>query len=1035
MTKQKKILIGLLLALALLFVLYFAVVRPLGNRKEKNNPFPVLERLEGEEYYYGSNGYVQSSVILYPQFSRGDTAILTVTNEKGTYSFTHVISDASDKAQNFFLLGVDNDGDGETEYYTPPISSRYENFDYSSLYDSTSKIPSAMIAAGIGYFKDRVYIRSKDESNPTDAEYEGILSRYGLAEADDPAYFEILGYELDGNRNIVYETADQKPVHFEVDAATGQKRYFYGDESKTPYTGALSDLTPRVDRDRYQRIYVGDRTPDKTGYYLRVAGRDIVYTSGTTTVGDLVFRNLGYYVIPRLITATSESYAPFMPVDFRIWTENAESASQTVGGSGVVGYYVENVDSDGIDLGADSGFLHLMADELDGRLKDALLGASVGDRMTLTDIDPYPVISPLAEGNVMTYEILAVLGIAEAQKIVDTVGTVVEANDAVFVKYRLRAGDEAGEARIGVADLARPGISPALREALIGKAIASEGVSPIAVVPITLDESYADKITYEYRITAIAGIASKEDLSDVVTKVGTKLPSSGYAVIEYTVEIDGIIYTETATINLAGETTYLGKQLRRAILSPINKEDGTKEDRAIGSQSDLLVSISYAYSPISSYTVYENLEIKSYTEYKEEISFGFVNELERNPFYGSNLYEITGPADRTMYSLDAGITQSLLEAFSDLQGLETVHVGLSPEVIREYGLSAHVLYFEMPFGIHENKNDGNADVLTYAYDYSIGYYLYVSERQSDGTYFVASTQYDLVAKVSGDAFSFIDWEFGRDWAHKNILLVDVADIMELSFDINFGDLKESHTFALTTNSSYYVYAGINAYGEEEWTTQDRVYVWYVEGNTVPYKYYSVSADQVALDSRQNGSAGKPYYTRAGRMVTKNGSFYVVRDVDTSGAASGASENLDARYERLNGKKPARGIDYEGVHNFKSLLQLIYLSYYSGTSADDLDAAEREALLAAPDRRLLTVRMQLTSDTALTEGGDEYELSFYRYSDARCLIRFENKQTGAVSTEFYLHYAEVKNLVTAIRTLVAGGEVVADDSWLPDPPVR
>ncbi len=1035
MTKQKKALIGLLGALAALLVLYFAVIRPL-NKEKPAAPKDPIDLLPGESYYY-NNGYVKTSRVLFPQYARANISAITVKNDDTTYSFFHYVESAASSARNYFLLGIDKDGDGEMEYYSPAIASRYENFDYSTLYDDTSKIPTVLAAAGIGYFKDRVYIRANDETNPTDEQYQEILARYGLSDADSPAYYELLGYAVDESQNVVYEYApsaggDKVAVYVKI-ADNGSKSYVHADG--TAYTGELESLTPRVDSERYQRVYVGDMTPDKTGYYLYVAGRDVVYTTGTSSIGDVVYRDLSYYVNPRLITATSDSYAPYMPVSFRIWSELKEVGESVVGDGSVVGYYVENTDIDGINVGNSVGFVNLIGDDVDPRIRQALLGAKLGDVLTITDIDPYPVLSPLAEAQTVIYDIYAVLGIVGDSAINSSAGAVVQSGDIVFVQYRLRFGDEVGALSTGVVDLTRPGLAPSM-QALVGMTVGAavgeqDDAEPIASCEVKLDSSYADKITYDYRITSVEGYATKADLSDIVVTPGKKLPSSGYVVIVYTVELDGVVHEETMVINLSGETNYLRDRLRRALLTQVTEEDGTLSDRVIGAQSDLSLSISYAYSPISAYTVYKNLRIDSVSSYREEISFGFINELERDAFYGASIYEITGPLDRTMYAIDNVASQSALKPFSDLQGSETVHVGLTPAVIEKYGLSAHVFYFEMPFGIYEDKRDGNESVITYAHQYSIGYYLYVSELQEDGTYYAASTQYDIVVKVDAATLGFIDWDFTRDWAQRNLMQVKIANISELSFDINFSDLKEAHSFALTTNPSYYVYGGINALGEEEWVKQNRTYVWYVAGDRVPYKYtYGVSAEQVVLDNRQYGGENKwKYYTSAGRLLVKNGSTYVVRDVD---ASSGTSENLDERYERLNGTVSHVSIDYDGVANFKNLLQLIYLTYYSGASEENLDTDEIAELVADPERRIFNIRMQLTNEAAITAGGREFNMSFYRYSDSRCLVRFSDETTGAVSTEFYLNYAEVKNLVTAVRTVVAGGVVTSTDSWLPEP---
>jgi hypothetical protein len=87
------------------------------------------------------------------------------------------------------MLGKYNK-DGKIDFYNPTIAEQFENFDYTSLYDNTSKIPTMLAAVGAIAFKDRVYIRADAEAAAgakiTDAEYQRILHKYGLADEDAP---------------------------------------------------------------------------------------------------------------------------------------------------------------------------------------------------------------------------------------------------------------------------------------------------------------------------------------------------------------------------------------------------------------------------------------------------------------------------------------------------------------------------------------------------------------------------------------------------------------------------------------------------------------------------------------------------------------------------------------------------------------------------------------------------------------------------------------------------------------------------------
>ena len=154
--------------------------------------------------------------------------------------------------------------------------------------------------------------------------------------------------------------------------------------------------------------------------------------------------------------------------------------------------------------------------------------------------------------------------------------------------------------------------------------------------------------------------------------------------------------------------------------------------------------------------------------------------------------------------------------------------------------------------------------------------------------------------------------------------------------------------------------------------------------------------------------------------------------------------LDDHYSNCRGGDSLEftGLYFEGVANFTKLITLIYTSKYSGTvDPETLSAAELARIgdllekdgagnytvsdADAEDRAVFTIVMTLVN-------GREFRLTFYPYSDGRYLLSFVDEAAGIVSREFYMNMGEIKNIVTAVRTVVAGGSVRYDDSYLPDP---
>ena len=1031
--KQKKSLIALLVVFAVLTVGFFAVVRPLVNRLNPGKSSEPVELLEGESYYY-NQGYHETMAILFPQFSRKDLYSVRVWNKETNYEFMHVLSDASSTADNYFLLGSDSDGDGSSELYLPDLVNVFPDFQYSSLYDDTSKIPTVITVTGACFFQSRVYIRANDETNPDDSAYQEILANYGLADANNPSFYEIRGYKIDRKLNMVYAYTEeflgitiQRNVYQSIDAK-GKVTYYTLNTTEaaawsealgdydfencfTPYTGSLEALQPIVDTSRSYKVYVGDRTPDRTGYYLRVDGRDVVYTTATTSVGDVVNKSLAYYVNPRIMAASDDIYASFMALDFGIW-KKAEALSKIKEGAGVI-YAAADVSLNGSSVGPESGMIHLLKDKIDDRLYAALLGKAVADKIDAVVTEAVPIYSPIAAGEVVEYVFYSIDGIVGVDEINRTVGTAVSGDDMILVTYSMVSGETESQLYSGVVDLTDPKLPSGIRSALVGKSIGGDktGASGALVrCDVSFDSSYADVFTEVYKIVQIIGYATNESLSDINTVNNAALPSTGYVQIYCTVSVDGIEEGQYIILNLAGEDSYAREQLRLALAGKAN-----------GVQANPIeVGIVYPNSPIMAYTLYEDIEIVSINSYDEELTFKFVNEADRDKFHGAtNLYEIVGPINRTMYTLDPDATKSIVMNFTDLVGSETVAVGLTADVIREYGLDANVFYFEYPFGLFDAE-DGSDDIVTYGYEYSVAYCIYVSEKQADGTYYVASTLYDTVVKADASLFSFIDWSFTNDWMYPSILQLSIYDIAELTFDINFSDLKETHSFALSTNSKYYVYAGINSNGDPSWAEQKRVYVSYVAGE-IEYETIRVNAAKVLTDNRlyAEALAKDPtlYYTQAGILVSKNGSHYNVRRV-TNGI------NLDQMYLDEVGTAVAHGIDFDGVYNLKNLLMRIYTTTYSGLAEQDLTEAEKNAILADASNRIFNIRLRLTD-------GREFNFGFYRYSDGRCLIRISDEAEGTVSTELFLNATEVKGLVSSVRALANAQPIDTKDSYSPE----
>ena len=162
MKKQKKLIIILALAFALMLALYFAVVLPLVNKEEPKEP--PLSVDEGEGLYHNIR-------LLYEKIDREAIKKIEIHNADGDYAF--VRSDPSKRASDFVIQ------EGERIYLLP-------EYDYE-------KISEIVVSVGTTYVREKIISEKVTEE---------IFAEYGLSLADDPAYFRVETF--DGESFKVY---------------------------------------------------------------------------------------------------------------------------------------------------------------------------------------------------------------------------------------------------------------------------------------------------------------------------------------------------------------------------------------------------------------------------------------------------------------------------------------------------------------------------------------------------------------------------------------------------------------------------------------------------------------------------------------------------------------------------------------------------------------------------------------------------------------------------------------------------------------
>ena len=1043
MKKRKLILLILLVAAIVLTVVYFAAVRPIVNRRNNTTAEPVA-LLEGESYFRLNGNRSDQIPVMFEQVDREDLYEIRILNGGQTYGFTHTLSGGLD----YFLMWTEDQEGNRTPYY-PELARMTSNFDYTTLYDETSKIPSLITGSGCVVFKDRVYIRADADPAPTDDEYRAILHRYGLAEEDHPVGYEIRTLMRDDRGNLMYFDEDgnlyctdgNKENTRCYDAfALRDSGYDYESTPTVDVSDKTLDVLPAAD---VIRVFVGDLLPDESGYYLTLEGRDVIYSTGTTTVGKIVYQSLSYYIHPRLVQTGEHESSPLYTTSFRLF-DGTGSKDTGIAASDTVLFTSSYALKNG--LSADkTGAIALGTGDLPENFVAALTssGASVGDTIPLlygTTVETHRTLQP---DKTTAYAIYAVAAVIRGGEYLDADGTAVQAGDIVICAYT-----SDGEAATGALDLSTA--PPSLVNAIVGLEIGTgDGITPLSSASV----DFADATVFEtavYQVESIQAYARNATFtsglvvwnsSEKLTVQTANFPSSGsrgYVAVSYSVKRDGVLAVERTFLCLDGGNATLAENMMAAA---IVSSDYASGKLTLGYRKGITASVSLPADPFTSYLIYRDFKIEGIYGAEEQLGVRYVNDTERNIFYGSGAYKIVSPAQRTIYSVNnTNLMNVLQNVFGEAKGSETVAVGLTKDNFDRYGLGAHVVYFEMPLGLA--YRDGTT--MDVGIQSRVAFRLYLSERKSDATgdyYYAASDLYGIVVRayVSDCDLSFVDWTFADEWVDDDLLLLDLTDIRDITFKINYTDLKETHGFAVSVNPTYYT-------SSDDADVTNRIYVAYVPGAIPTYENIVTDAKNVEPDNRNyaaRNATGKAYYrTEYGMQISKiNDDFWSVRIVSNEGAVG-----LDEHFSNVRGGAELEftGSYYEGVANFTKLITLIYTSKYSG-AVTPADLSESEAARvadlfekdgagnfvlsdddqSAQERAVFSMRLTLVD-------GRVFRLTFYPYSDGRYLLSFEDVAGGIVSREFFLNMGEIKNMVTAVRTIVAGGSVRYDCSYLPEP---
>ena len=857
------------------------------------------------------------------------------------------------------------DSDNNAQMYMPDIS-KTAGFDYTDLYAVTGtgayknyKITYFLFAVSVLYFDERIPM----STDPTAKAAQ--LDRYGLSPED--------------RQTITVTYLDKE--------------------------GAEHSHT----------IHIGNLTIDGTGYYYTVDDRQVIYNS-TDKNFDYALNGFVSFLHSRLTAEGQDGDAalePYLTQKYKQWkntihNDEKDTSDLIVTDAKVVlsgseeEYLYEDINHyEKTGLNSFTGKITFVLDSTaPSQIKNVLVGKPVGDLSAINVTIPGDT-NWASIGNAYDYTIKSIDAVLTDGADITAPGTPV--GDARYIKvtydYTWENRDSSGfthpqsytDAK-AVIDLQK--VNTGIPQSVIdGLKAASVGtVDPASDAgrkfTISYTEQTADQYKIDYVITEIKMIYTVADGGlSVVDKVAEdSVVNIGYALKSGTT----VIESGTTTVNLGEitDTNNINYKIKTALI-----DQGVGEGLDIVAYSDTLFREYFA-----DYRTY-TLDRVEYFVTEELISaFKFVNKSDRNPFYGESLFINDLDNQNKVYALDSTASEYVVRILygvsldsssttsEGLVGSKTVAVGLSADNMLKYGLYANTIYFEMPRGIGYGAEDGDYTVLN-----TIPFTLYISDLQPDGSRYVGSDMYDIIAQVDGAAFVFLDKSFVDYWARDSVAAVTYEKIDKLTLDFNMSDLKGSYT--------------LDVHHKEMWIIGEEMTP--IKPETGGQRF-----DQISIEVLLNGMDGvnaatdsllKTELLKRGNSSIMLNSIYAI----TSGI-----EN--PQFFR-NG--------YDAV-NFQSALDIIYHTYYTGMF-DPVSVSDEQASIIQKGDRLMSFSFTIEDKNF----PDTYYYDFYRADDRRVMVSIykHGEKANAVS-DFYISTFAFKKIAGGFVDLFNGVEVNGDESY-------
>lgn len=930
------ILAGILVILTVGAIVINAITSSAGDDEEVTKEPPKI--IEGVE------AVVNGQAAAYPQVTESEITFIRVLGDD-EYVLMRGGADGEDGEKEGAFNLFYRDAVGTLQMYYPEICEKDPTFDYEELYaveqgDDYGRIPKITYlctAIGTAYFDERIEITENTD-----------LERFGLADS-------------------------QSPVRVDYN-----------------YTNEAGETKTR-------KIIIGKKNITGVGYYFKVDDRNYIY-SGISNHLDYALCKFGEYISPILVAeglAQDKAFEPYLTTDFKQWVNTVhEKDGETVVPDSIVilgaTTYTPAINSENYkdgyivdpERGVSFDLRELAKNESYGKLASLIVGKQVGklsSPLYLT-LPSYSKAVELIGGksSVYKYRITAIESVTRDDVETAVAGETVGDAQAIKITYTLSVGGEEVSAydMHGVLPLDAKILDSATK-ALIQSSKVGKLDTPIEIECIYSAENAVVR-DVDILITEIIKIYDDDKADKSEVAVGTTVMYRHKIVVDGK-ELDGD-YTDAVKIT-ENMSDGFAKNVADALM-------GKKVSSGLNITIKGYISHCEQVADFISYTV---SEVKYFVTRENVVSFRFEQASTRDPYYGESFYSNTMEGAYSMYALNASSCEAVVRLLGGLEsnatsstglvGLETVDVGLTPENMKKYDLYDYTIYFELPRGITAVVYDGvDMDKYLnslddYTYYSTLGFNLYISKPQIDGTRYIASDMYDVVSKVNADDFIFLEMSFVEFYARRNLILTKVSDINNITLEFFMEDFYGKYSNELQ-HKELYSYSG-KLYTKNQLTEEELSAATLYDGIQV--------------------------------VVTPTGE---ISETEFSKFLDANGYDKASLYEFYD--KKYFGLDTLGTANFKELVEILFYTHYQDNfeEGDDKDGP-------------MVMRMKVR----LFEGYSVYDYvyEFYRVSDRRVMVKLyrENRVDGTAIQEvsdFYVSTFAFKKIVGAYMQILNGENI-------------